>query len=164
MENINALVSSITFIFCESVQWHWARTSPNQHPALCTRESEASFKPPFLWSWVLHSFQSTSLIWSHFILTTTRVILTTPNEESRELYLHRNYHVAQNGCPPLGSKRILSTVFSSVFFFFFKPDHGAHFDLLKSTLHQSAGVDSGRFGWKLWSTPAMCPKLQTGNK
>ena len=75
------------------------------------------------------------------------MILTTPNEESRELYLHRNYRVAQNGCPPLGSKLILSTVFSSVFvFFFLKPDHGAHFDLLKSTLHQSAGVDSGRFG------------------
>lgn len=49
-------------------------------------------------------------------------------------------------------------------FFFFKPDHGAHFELLKSTLHQSAGIDSGQFGWKLWSTPAMCPKLQTGNK
>ena len=164
MENISALLSAITFIFCESVQWHRSRTSPNQHPALCTKESKVSFKPPFLWSWALHSFQSTSLIWSHFILTTTRVILTTPNEESRELYLHHNYHVAQNGRPPLRRKLILSTAFSSGVFFvvvFLKPDHGAHFELLKSTLHQSAGVDSGRFGWKLWSTSAMCPKLQT---
>ena len=159
MENISALHSAVTFIFCESVQWHRSRTSPNQHPALCTKESKARFKPPFLWSWALHSFQSTSIIWSHFILTTTRVILTTPNEESRELYLHRNYHVAQNGRPPLRRKLILSTAFSIGFCCccFFKTRPWCPFELLKSTLHQSAGVDSGRFGWKLWSTSAMCP-------
>lgn len=54
-----------------------------------------------------------SLISFDLILSSQQLgmILTHPNEESTELYLHCNYHVAQNGSPPMGGK-LLITAFS----------------------------------------------------
>lgn len=120
----NAPVSTIYFYLpvSDSRDTHWSCTSPGTSTVLRAQEGlKQIFKPPSR-SWVLHSFQSTYLIWSYFYLHNNSDILTNPNEESRELYLHCNYHVAQNGSPPLGRKLFLSLhLASSVFFYKTRP-------------------------------------------
>lgn len=137
--------------------------APPLGPALCSVYQgglKHVLKPPSR-SWALHSFQSTYLIWSHFILTTTQMILTNPNEESRELYLHCNYHVAQNGSPPSGGKLFLPLYLASSVFFV-KPDHGAHCAWLNSSLSWAQTRTVGWFERKTRSTATRCPRLQMG--